>query len=197
MLCKFKTLDWKYCFGCDIPPLCGLKLLKTLWMKSYSKRLNVDWVQISYKFFAEIEMYVLRDTIKNKRCYFKKIRNFATDWRRNGSIYFFGAEGGDGMDNPSLSPSMVATDFSFCHFPPTNFSPQKKSMLQYPSVIPLSGAQRWAKIRHPSSVANFVAYMKIPSLISLIPSLVPYLFGLFFGTCLETLCVWNVEIWCC
>jgi len=44
-------------------------------MKSSLNLLDVDGVIIACKFFTWIEMYVLRDTTKNKRCYFKKIRN--------------------------------------------------------------------------------------------------------------------------
>ena len=72
MLCKFKTLGLKCCFGCDILPLLGLELLRTLQMKLYSKLLDVDAVNTPCKFLAGIEMYVLRDTIKNKHCYLKK-----------------------------------------------------------------------------------------------------------------------------
>jgi len=43
-------------------------------MKSYSKALDVDGVNTPCNFLAVIEMYVLRDTIKNKCCSLKKIR---------------------------------------------------------------------------------------------------------------------------
>ena len=131
-VCELKTLGWKCCVGCEIPPLCGLKLLRTLRIKLYSKPLDVNWVQISCKFLAGIEMYVLRNTIKNKHCSFKKIRNLATDWWQNGSIYFLGTKGGDRMDkpsplameNPSLFPPMVATNFSFRRSLPRQFFPR-------------------------------------------------------------------------
>jgi len=43
-------------------------------------------VQTSCKFLAGIEMYVLRDIIKNKRFYFKKIMNLATPWRQKAKL---------------------------------------------------------------------------------------------------------------
>ena len=130
MLCEFKTLGLKCYFECDIPPLCALELLRTLRMKLYSKPLDVDWVQTSCEFLAGIEMYVLRDMIKNNRYYFKKMRNLATEWRWNNNN-FFGGEGGGGMIFPSSSatefPSLMATDFYFCRCPcPANFPRPKK-----------------------------------------------------------------------
>ena len=52
-------------------------------MKLYSKLMDVDVVKTPCKFLAGIEMYVLRDMIKNKHFYFKKIANLATEWQPN------------------------------------------------------------------------------------------------------------------
>ena len=102
-------------------------------MKSYSKALDVDRVQTSCKFLVGIEMYVLRDTIKNKHFYFKKIRNLVTEWRRKGNFFFWHKAA---TEFPVLFPSLMAMDFAFrCH-PALPIFPTKKSMSQFLSLNP-------------------------------------------------------------
>ena len=152
-------------------------------------------MQTSCKFLAGIEMYVLRDTIKNKRCYLKKNRNLATELKHlfflmgqkpatdrgyvatsNGKSIAMSLASGDGFIGPSLP------------VPPT-FSPPKQGTSQGSSLIPSLVATEFhnsvAKCSATSenlaafSIVNSVVDIKIQSLISLIPSLIPSLFDLF------------------
>jgi len=87
--------------------------------------------------------------------------------------------------NPSLFPSLVAVDFRFVAAYPANFFPPKKVCHRVRHwfrrcwrrhfIIPLSNTQRRAEIRQPDCPCT-----SWNSLISLIPSQILSLFGLFF-----------------
>ena len=132
---NWKQLVWSVALYVIFHLFVAWKLLITLRMKSYSKTLDVDGVNTPCKFFAEIEMYVLRDAIKNKRCYLKKITDLVTEWRRNCRFSFFSCCG-KWWNRVSVATSdgkcvvisvANADEFLFCCSLPCLFIPAKSS----------------------------------------------------------------------